>query len=233
MRSVFAAWVLAAGLILPNTWGAALYSTSASSTFATAGMAVSVGSDGGFETEIGNAAASFGGTVSPGGTLPATRLVGTSGTASSPPNSLATSTYQSGHVFTIDNTGSLTPLFIAFTFSYSWTIAVGVDDPTGELATGGAFFHITGIDNEELTIGGVPAAEYLFQVNYSTALGQTGGTGGDVVTGGILVPAGEAAAFSVITDTTGSALSNVPEPASWSLAAVGVLSLLFRRFHKA
>ena len=208
---------------------AALYFTDVSSTFAIGGAGVVAGPAVPSSSTGGTGVASFTGLVSPSGALPASKMIGVGGSAASPPASFATSTYLSGHLISFDNTAGLVPLLAAFTFSYSWTIVVSADFPGAEFATAGAFFHITGIDNETLTIGGLVAPEFLVHPMFSTALGETAGVGGAVVAGSILVPAGEFAVFSVITDTSGLAVS-APEPATFGLALLAALVAGTRRF---
>lgn len=207
---------------------AAIYSTTVSSTFAIGGAGVVAAPAGASSSTGGTGLATFSGLVSPSGALPAGKLIGVDGTASSAPASFATSTYMAGHLISFDNSAGLVPLLAAFTFSYSWTITVGAGFPATEFASAGAFFHITGIDNETLTIGGLAVAEFLIHPMFSTLLGETGGAGGATVAGSILVPAGAMAVFSVITDTSGVAVA-APEPATFTLAASFIALALWRR----
>lgn len=205
----------------------AFYTTTASSEFVIGGpVTVVAGPSVPDELEIGAGMAGSGGIVSASGVLPATKSIGTTGIAPFPV-SVAASSFQSGHIITIDNAAGTTPLFLAFTFSYGYSVMLGADGP-GDYATGGAFFHITGIDNETLTIFGVPAAEYLFHPTFDTLLGGTGGMGGAVITGGVSVPAFSVGTFSVVTDTAGYAES-VPEPGTLFLAIPAVLVLALGR----
>lgn len=221
---------------IPAVWGGAFYSTSATSTFAIGGYTVVVGTDLGHTLEIGTGVATSSGVLTPGGTLPASRTVSSSGSTTAPPNSFASSDYMTGHVFTFDNSAGLTPATIAFAFSYSWAVAIGADTPGLDFASGGAFFHITGIDNETLLIGGVPVAEFLFHPVALTSLGEIGTVGAGLTEGFIVVPAGEISVFSVITDTAGSAASStVPEPSTALLGLLGLAGIglaHFRRRHR-
>lgn len=202
---------------------AATYSTSVTSSFLIGGpVTVVAGPSIPSVVEIGAGTAGGGGAVSPSGTLPATKDIGVAGIAPFP-LSLASSAYQTGHIITIDNLAGTTALFLAFTFSYGYDITLAADGP-GDYAEAGAFFHITGIDNEALTIFGVPAAEYLFRATFDT-IGGVGGAGGAVITGGISVPAFSVGTFSVVTDTAGLAYA-VPEPGTASLAIPAALVLL-------
>ncbi len=197
----------------------AFYSTTVSSEFLIGpGVAVVAGPSLPTITEFGGGAAFAAGVVSPAGVLPATSAIGVSGFAPAPV-SLASSSFQSGHIFTIDNSAGDVPVFLAFTFSYGYDVDLGAATPFQDYAEGGAFFHISGIDNEVLTIAGVPVAEFLFNPTFDTLLGGVGGTGGGFVTGGIAVPAFTVSVFSVITDTAGLAYS-IPEPATAALVSL-------------
>lgn len=210
-----------------SAWAAAIYTTTASSTFTISAHSVVLGPVPGTVTEFGAGTASFSAVASPSGIFPATKTVGVAGTAPSPV-SFAASTKQAGHIFAIDNTSGAGTIVAPFTFTYSWDVMISAGAPPNEWATAGAFFHITGIDNEILRIGGVSVSEYLHRPSYETILGDTGGVGAVTVTGTIEVPGGVFSAFSVITDTAGTAAS-VPEPASAFLAAGGLAWLALRR----
>jgi hypothetical protein len=190
----------------------AIYTTSVDSTFAIGPGTVSAGPVLTSSFSTGAGFAGFGGSLSPSGAKPAVISSGVTGTAPFAVSS-ASSTYQASHIITLDNSAGLTPMMAAFTFSYGWTVTLSADVDPFDFATAGAFFHITGIDNETLTIAGVPVAEYLVHPVYTTAAGGTGGAGGGMVTGSIIVPSGAISTFSVITDTHGYAQS-VPEPST-------------------
>lgn len=210
-----------------SAWAAAIYTTTASSTFTIAAHAVELGPVPGTKTEFGAGTASFSVVASPTGAFPGTKTVGVTGTAPFPV-SFAESTQRAGHIFAIDNTAGAGTIVAPFTFTYSWDVMISSGAPPNEWAKAGAFFHITGIDNEVLKIGGISVSEYLHQPSYQTILGDTGGVGAVTVTGTIEVPGGVFSAFSVITDTAGTAAS-VPEPASALLAAGGLALLALRR----
>ena len=227
-----AAPVCAALLLLSLTaipaHAAAIYTTVVSSTFGIGGATVVAGPSGLLPpVTTGAGTAGGGGMVSPGGVFPAAIGIGVTGTAPFA-ISTASSTYMASHLITIDNSAGLTALIRAFTFEYSWTVTLGAGPAASEFASGGAFFHITGIDNEILTIAGIPVAEYLLNPTYTTLTG-TGGAGGGLVTGSIIVPAGVLSIFSVITDTSGFAAVTVPEPGSAVLLSLGCIALALLR----
>ena len=210
---------------------AAIYSTTVGSTFGIATGAVALGPSGLTTVSmVGAGVASGGGVVSPGGVRPATKEIAVVGSAPSP-GSAAVSTYMSGHLITIDNSAGLTPIVAPFTFDYFWIVSLSAGAGPAEFASGGGFFHITGIDNEVLTIAGLPVSEYLAHHSYTTALGGTGGSGGLLVSGSIIVPAGVISVFSVITDTTGTAVV-VPEPGTAALLLLSSGLLCGRRFFR-
>ena len=211
---------------------AAIYSTTVGSTFGISTGSVALGPSGLTTASMSGAGlAGGGGLVSPAGVRPATKDIGVAGSAPSP-GSAAVSTFMSGHLITIDNSLGLTPIVVPFTFDYFWIVSLSAGPAPDEFASGGGFFHITGIDNEVLTIAGIPVSEYLAHHSYTTALGGTGGSGGALVSGAIFVPAGVLSVFSVITDTTGSAVV-VPEPGTAaSLLLAGGLLLGGRRFFR-
>jgi hypothetical protein len=216
-------------LFLPAAaYATAMYSTTASSTFAIAADGVALGPVFTAKTEIGAGVAFFSGAQSVAGVFPATLSVAIAGSAAQPPNSLATSTYMSGHIFSIDNTHGGGTLIVPFTFSYEWDTDIAVTDVLREFAEAGAFFHITGIDNEGLTIEGMSVTEYLVNPRYSTGLGSIGGFGAFTVHGTIEVPDGVYSEFSVITDATGRAFA-VPEPSTLWLLGLGLVAVLQRR----
>ena len=220
----FRFWV---GLLGPVAcYAGAIYTTSVSSTFAIGSGGVAAGPTITFSMSTGAGMAGFGGMVSPGGVLPATISSGVTGTSPFAV-STATSTYQAGHLITLDNSASATPIMVPFMFSYSWMVTLGAMDPMLDFASAGAFFHITGIDNETLTIGGVPMGEYLVSHRYTTLGGGTGGSGMATVMGAIFVPAATFSVFSVITDTDGVA-SSVPEPSTAVLFAIAGAATVVR-----
>jgi hypothetical protein len=210
---------------------AAVYTTHVGSTFGIGPIAIVEAGPSGLipaPFTIGAGTAGGGGIVSPDGVKPATIDSGVTGAAPGPV-SLATSTFIAGHIFRIDNSTGLSPIVAAFTFDYFWDVTLSADTPGVDFASGGGFFHITGIDNEVLTVGGVVVAEYLVHRTFDTAGGGTGGAGTGFITGSITVPAGVISVFSVITDTTGAA-SSVPEPAglAWTSLLL-IAAAAFRR----
>ncbi|MEZ5402974.1 MAG: PEP-CTERM sorting domain-containing protein [Bryobacteraceae bacterium] len=207
--------------------GAAFYITDVSSTFAIGPAAVTLGPTPGSKIEIGTGTAAFSTTSTPDGVKPAGIASSVSGGVTGPA-SFASSVQPSGHLFTIDNSGGTGPVIAPFVFTYSWDIAIGADAPPFEWAEANGFFHITGIDNEILTIGGVPVPEYLDDVHFSTMAMETGGMGSLMVGGEIIVPAGVVSIFSVITDTGGRA-GATPEPGSFALLAAGSALLAWKR----
>jgi hypothetical protein len=224
----FLALLVCGGLSAAAAHGAAIFSTTVFSEFDI--LAAVTGPPGfGSSTEFGTGSAVFSGTVSGDGVLPATVSSSVSGSASAPPDSLAIATYQAGHFFVIDNSEGLGPIIAPFTFRLVWSVAVSVDNALWELASAGAFFHITGIDNEILTIDGTPVPEFRFHPRVSTELGETGTSGDSTITGTITVPAGVVSAFSVVTGTNGLAGARTPEPASWSLVLGGLGYAWWRR----
>lgn len=233
MKQLFAAlFIVSMAIYAPAARSTAIYSTTASSTFAISGAGVVLGPIFSSETEIGSGVAAYSGAQSGAGIFPATLSVAVSGSASQPPDSLATSTYMSGHFFSIDNTHGTGTLVVPFTFSYDWTTTTSVTDALHESADAGAFFHITGIDNEFLVIGGVSVAEFLINPHYFTSLGETGGSGSSSITGTIEVPGGVLSEFSVVTDATGKAIARVPEPSTLWLLGLGLALGLLRRPHR-
>jgi len=210
-----------------STWAAAIYSTSVTSDFMIGGATVFKGPEVPVTLFTPGAFSTATGLVSADGILPAIRGIAVAGIAPVSVTS-ATSTYQSSHLIHIDNSTGLAPLLAAFTFGYSWDIVLGVTSSPADRATGGAFFHITGIDNEILIVEGAPVAEFLLNPTYDTLTGSTGGTGTGMIGGGIIVPAGEVSLFSVITDTNGFAIST-PEPATLGLALTALGFLAVRR----
>lgn len=220
MSTSRAATLLMAVLCLaqaPGAFGAAIYSTSVGSSFAIGGPATVVnGPEISPVFTTGNGLATATGIVSGDGVKPATSSLSLTGSAFAPPNSSATSSYMSGHIFRIDNSLGLATIVVSFSFTGLWDVIVSATNPFTEFAMAGAFFHITGIDNEGLRIGGVLVPEFLLNPIYSTAPGPAAGMGMFAVDGTIEVPAGVISVFSVITDTSGSA-SAVPEPGSATL----------------
>jgi len=206
---------------------AAIYTTVVDSTFAMGPGTFVAGPVMTSSTSTGAGSAGFGGTVSPSGVKPATIGSGVTGTTPFAV-SYASSTYQASHLITLDNSSGTSPMMAAFTFSYGWTVTLGADVHPLDFASAGAFFHITGIDNEILTIAGVPAAEFLVHPMYTTAGGGTGGAGGGMITGAITVPAGTISIFSVITDTNGFAIST-PEPSTAAMIALAAAVSFLRR----
>lgn len=229
MKPLFAALIVVSMTVFsPAAQSTAMYSSTASSSFAVSGAGVMLGPVITSETEIGTGVATFGGAQSGVGVLPATLSVAISGSASQPPNSLATSTYMSGHIIRIDNTHGSGTLIVPFTFSYEWDTDISVTDALHEFAEAGAFFGISGIDNEFLVIGGVSVAEFLLNPHYSTGLGEIGGIGSGSVSGTIEIPGGVFSEISVITDTTGRAIAQVPEPSTLWLLSFGLAFGLLR-----
>lgn len=218
--------IMAGFCLAQGAWAAAIFTTAASSTFSITADAVVLGVTPGTKTEFGAGSASFSVTASPDGVFPAAKTVGTSGTAPFPV-SFADASQRAGHIFAIDNTSGTGTIIAPFTFTYSWDVLISAGPAPAEWARGGAFFHITGIDNEILKIGGLSVAEYLHHPLYETILGDTGGAGAVTVTGTIEVPGGVFSAFSVITDTAGTAAS-VPEPSTAVLAASALACLVIR-----
>lgn len=232
MKPLFAAlFVVSMAFYAPAARSTAMYLSTASSTFVISGAGVVLGPVITSETETGTGIAVYSGAQSGAGVFPTTLSVAVSGSASQPPNSLATSTYMSGHIFSIDNTHGTGTLVVPFTFSYDWTTAISVGDPLHEFADAGAFFHITGIDNEFLVIGGSSVAEFLLNPRYSTGLSETGGAGSGSISGTIEVPGGVFSEISVITDATGRAIARVPEPSTLWLLGFGLVFGLRWRAH--
>ena len=230
MKRLLLAGVFAA--VCPLLQGAATYDTYGFSSFSIGGpRSVVVGSavDRRASQAIGFAA--YDAEYSVDGVFPATLRVEVSGSADAPPTSTATSTYASGHIFGIANEGEV-PITVGFGLSYSWFVSVIVDDPSLEGATGGVFFHITRADGGTLSIGPGGLTEWVFNPTASTTLGQTGTSGSGAIGGTITVPAFTLATFSVITDTTGFAHSqvpDVPEPGTWMMGGFGAAVLCFVR----
>src|SRR3954463_1441718 len=127
VRSAFAAAVLLS--FAQPAAATAIYSAAAQSSFAITGAtSVVVFDDDGDKFDVFVALAAFNGSTSPAGTLPATSNISANGKAGGP-FGLATSFYDSSHVFTIDNAGGRLPISLTFDFTYSWTTTVGVNDP--------------------------------------------------------------------------------------------------------
>jgi PEP-CTERM motif len=216
-----------------------MYSTVVDSKFSIAAGSVELGMPfGGSSVEIGNGLASFSGLATsflePPATLHATLHAEVLGSAFAPPASFASSTFMSGHVFFIDNLGGLgfdtVEITVPFVFEYSWKIDLAHDFPFSEFASAGAFFDISGIDNEKLIVTGLgEVPRYLHHIMETTLLGGTGSSGTMTITGAIVVPAETLSVFSVITDTTGKAVAVVPEPSSLIVFGLGALVLVATR----
>lgn len=220
-------------LLAPRAEAIVMYSTLVDSKFSIAADGVELGMPfDGSSVEIGSGIAFYSGTATTF-ELPATLHVEVSGSAFAPPVSFASSTFMSGHVFTIDNLGGpgpdTFPITVPFVFEYSWDIDLARDFPGSEFASAGAFFDISGIDNESLFVDGLGfVPRYLHHITETTLLGGTGSSGSMTITGAILVPAETLSKFSVITDTTGLAAA-VPEPCSLIVFGLGAWVLVSSR----
>jgi hypothetical protein len=236
---------LFAALLTARGEAAVTYSSVADSAFTIGRDRIELGFVGGSKSETGTGLAFFSGTGSPDDVMPlapATLHVVVSGSAFAPPDSTASSTSMSGHIFRIENLGGpgddTSTIEVTFTFTYSWDIDLFRDFPATEFASAGAFFHIDGIDNEFLFIDGVGLVpEYLDTIPETTAGGGTGSSGTVTITGKIIVPEETLSEFSVITDASGSATAiATPEPASlimWSVSALGCAVGAYRRRKRA
>jgi PEP-CTERM motif len=210
-----------------------MYSTLVDSKFSIAADSIELGMPfGGSSVASGNGIAYYFGSATTSA-VSASLHVEVSGSAFAPPVSFASSTFMSGHVFTIDNLGGpgldTSEIKVPFVFEYSWDIDLAHDFPGSEFASAGAFFDISGIDNEKLFVTGLGfIPRYLHHIRETTLLGGTGSSGGMKITGEIVVPAETLSKFSVITDTTGLAAA-VPEPSSLIVFGLGALVLLASR----
>jgi hypothetical protein len=206
---------------------AAIFSLTASSllTFDLAGApldGVIIGND--FGSSNGNG--TFSTDLSAAGVIPVSAVVSASG--SSLPASAVFSTGSTSHVISIDNRVGDNGQ-VPFTFTYSWLITLGVDDPTLETALAGVLFQITSGPGGLVVVNG--ESDYTFTAQAATALGETGTMGSVVVNGGFLVGFASVAQFTIFTDFGGAAfpggaqppVTPVPEPGSVLLLASGLL----------
>lgn len=225
-------------LALAPQWvlAAAVYSSTATSKFTIGGPAGVGPGDGpgGSTFTIGAGVAAAVGVESAAGS-PATVKSTASGSAAAPPLSFATSDFKGGHHINIDRLfrGGVT---VAFTFEFDWSALVTRDIPGLEFASAGAYFAISGIDNESVVLDLNPffdevtdpngSTRFEFNPHYSTSLGDSGlFLGAGVVTGFIVVPADTFSIVSVITDASGSAGARVPEPGPLGLLLLALPGL--------
>ncbi|HHM05590.1 MAG TPA: hypothetical protein ENJ19_07590 [Gammaproteobacteria bacterium] len=169
-----------------------------------------------------------------------------SGSADAPFGS-SDATVLNSALITLDNSLGLTDATAVFTFSYSWLAELTKTDVLLEAGHASPFFHLTGFapsGAETLAIdtGSGPTAVSDWLVNPAIAL-TLGGTatsdsssGSATVTALVTVPSGSIDSFSVVTDSSGSALhQSIPEPdiALLLLAGAGAASVAARRGKKA
>jgi hypothetical protein len=214
--------------------GAAIYSASASSTFTMDGgqvlAQVLVVDDIGNKTETGAGHASYSGSVSGNGVLPATSALAVSGGTPWPPNGHSSADYHSSHMFIIDNSFGASAATQAFQFTFAWNIEANVclclPQLDVDFAQAEALFQITGLSGATMSIGGVPVGGYL--LNPSASRLNYGHRTGQALIGGVIdVPAGSVGTFMVITNVAGEATSidEVPEPSTILLAGAGLSAL--------
>lgn len=230
--------VCIAALALAPQWvlAAAVYSSTATSKF-TIGAPAFVGpgdGPGGSTFTIGAGVAAAAGAESAAGS-PATVTSTASGSAAAPPLSFAKSDFKGGHHINIDRLLD-SAVTVAFTFEFTWSSLVTVDDPVLEFASSGAYFAISGIDNESVVLDLNPyfdevtdpngSTRFEFNPHFSTSMGDSGLYSGlGMVTGFIVVPADTFSIVSVITDASGSAGARVPEPSPLGLLLLALSGL--------
>ncbi len=161
-----------------------------------------------------------------------TQTSNVSGSADAPGGSSAASVLN-GILITLVNPDTTAPAVASFTFEYTWAASYTKTDMELEAVDASPFFHLSGFapsGMETLKIDGMDEPDWLFHPAIGSpfggpvALGVAGTTTVDVE---VTVPAGSTEAFSVITDSFGSAirLSTVPEPVSATLGLMGLAAL--------
>jgi hypothetical protein len=147
-----------------------------------------------------------------------------------------------GHLVEIDRATPPPPdspptVTVEFLFEVFWGFDLSVGMPFLELADAGAYFAIAGFEaGETLTVLSGPGAygvggdgKLLWEFDPFTSImsGSTSISGSAEIRGTITVDSGVVGAFSVITDSAGSASARpLPEPAGWALVvlALGLLA---------
>jgi hypothetical protein len=147
-----------------------------------------------------------------------------------------------GHLVEIDRAtppppGSPPTVTVEFLFEVFWDFDLSVDMPFMELADAGAYFAIAGFEaGETLTVLSGPGAYgvggdgkllWEFDPFKSIMFGAASESGSAEIRGTITVDSGVVGAFSIITDSAGSARAQpVPAPAGWALVvlALGLLA---------
>ena len=165
-----------------------------------------------------------------------------SGSASASTTLASSAAALRGHLVEIDRATPPPPdspptVTVEFLFEIFWDFDLSVDMPFLELADAGAYFAIAGFEaGETLTVLSGPGAygvggdgKLLWEFDPFTSImsGVASTSGSAEIRGTITVDSGVVGAFSVITDSAGSASAQpVPEPAGWALVvlALGVLA---------
>lgn len=143
-----------------------------------------------------------------------------------------------GHLVEIDRATPPPPdappaVTVSFLFEVFWDFDLAVDLPFLERADAGGYFAIAGFETgETLTVMSGPGAygvgpdgKLLWEFDPFTAImsGATSTSGSAEIRGTITVDSGVLGAFSVITDSAGSATARpLPEPAGWPLVVLAV-----------
>ncbi len=144
---------------------------------------------------------------------------------------------------TVDGS-AVASVIVPFRFGFTWDSAVRVVEPSLGFVSSGAHFGTSGfkpgidatdvdadVDDFGLPTGAMtgPDSGFLFNPGNATSLSEAESLDSRVVTGFIIVAAGEVGAFSVITDASGRAFARVSEPASIGIAGLGLMAVLMQR----